>query len=302
MQQAKPIFIVGVGRSGTSLLQSIVGTHSEIGVVPETSFLRRYALDAKINWETINCDEMLSRHPQLLHALSGIKQQRNELIEVYKKSILSSPQQYVLDKDPRLIEYVDLLNQMNSECKIIEIRRDPRDVLCSKKKANWSKGRSIISYLLASYIQLSDGRKHTNDNNFYSLQYEELLQDPIRQIKGICEFLDIQFEIGMLEFQQTAEKLIQSDELSWKKETLEPILKENIGKWKGELSDVESYSSTEVAISAVPEIQFNDSSDFGLFTKIKGKLLLLVIKFMSVPYLFMRKINRKLVKEDLAKA
>ncbi len=48
MTDARSIFVVGVGRSGTSLLQSMLAAHSELAFPPETGFLRRYGADSTI--------------------------------------------------------------------------------------------------------------------------------------------------------------------------------------------------------------------------------------------------------------
>lgn len=288
MHNAKPLFIVGVGRSGTSLLQSIVGTHSLIDVVPETSFLRRYALNSKIDWNGIKDDEMLSRQPKLKSALLACKNDRMALIAAYEDTLLNNQYHYVLDKDPRLIEFIPLLKQMNSECKIIEIRRDPRDVLASKKKASWSKGRSIISYLMASFIQLSDGKKHRGGDNVYSLDYEALLKSPEQEIKAICRFLELEFEINMMEFQSTAKKLVQSEELSWKKETLQPINNSNMGKWKSSLSDLEAHSSVLVACNADPTLAVKNKTAQNVYTWARSIVLLFGIKLLAIPYNLLR--------------
>lgn len=300
MHVAKSLFIVGVGRSGTSLLQSIIGTHSSVDVISETSFLRRYAFNKNVAWDGIHNDEMLLRVPSLISEIKDCKNDRGGLIEAYKKGLLyPSKNRYVLDKDPRLIEYIDLLNLSNKDCKIIIIRRDPRDVLSSKKLAKWSKGRSILSYLLASYIQLSDGRCHRDDKNIHSLDYEMLLKEPIIQLQELCDFLELEFESNMLNFQDTSRKLIKKDELSWKKETMQPILASNFGKWKQVLTDVEACTSVMVAKSADPNIPIFDASKYSFLTRSKSVLLKNIVRLMVFVYLFLREKKQNFVKREI---
>ena len=300
MQVAKSLFIVGVGRSGTSLLQSIIGTHSCVEVVPETSFLRRYVYNKHLTWDRLYDDQTLLRLPSLISAINNCQNERSRMIWAYKNTLLhSSKKNYVLDKDPRLIEYIDLLNLTNTDCKIILIRRDPRDVLLSKKLAKWSKGRTILSYLMASYIQLSDGWHHRNDKNFHLIDYELLLQEPKRQLQKLCHFLELEFESNMLNFQETSKKLIQKDELSWKKETMQPLLASNFGKWKDALTDVEAHASFLVAKSADPSISISEELNHNLVTKFKSLLLLNIVKIMAIPYRFQRKKNQDLVKSEI---
>ena len=50
-ENPKKIFIVGVGRSGTSLLQSMFASHPEVKFIPETAFIRRYVLNGELEYQ-----------------------------------------------------------------------------------------------------------------------------------------------------------------------------------------------------------------------------------------------------------
>ena len=130
---------------------------------------------------------------------------------------------YSADKDPRNIEFLDTILARWPSAKVIHIYRDPRDVLASKQKAAWSRGRNIYFHLAAGAAQFDLAMRFQNqfgNHRIMPVQYEHLLTDTAGTLKQICKWLGIDFESQMLEFGTTAAALTSSDEMQWKKETL----------------------------------------------------------------------------------
>lgn len=242
MKKSSPLYIVGVGRSGTSLLQSILGTHSKIKAIPETSVLRRVIFEN--NSIDLQSDRFLARIPSFSSKIMASDKDQRHILDAYIDMLSNEGEyKYVLDKDPRLIEYCPLINKFLEKAKIIHIYRDPRDVLASKKKAKWSAGRHLTSYLIASKIQLTDGMKIENMSNVISVKYEDLITATEFEIRRICVFLGISFQIEMLEFTGTSKLLMHDDESSWKKEILDPVNANNFNNWLDALSGIEALAS-----------------------------------------------------------
>src|SRR5699024_2992926 len=114
------IFIIGVGRSGTSLLQSILSSHSEICIPPETGFVRGEIL-SKESYSNKSGAEFLAINEKLKRIIKEIpsnwastfKDEREfyqSLLEHYceQKKIIG-------DKDPRLIEFMAATAQVFTE-------------------------------------------------------------------------------------------------------------------------------------------------------------------------------------------
>ncbi|MEL7834104.1 sulfotransferase [Fodinibius sp. Rm-B-1B1-1] len=242
-------FIVGVGRSGTSLLQSILSSHSKICMPPETGFVRSNILSWRRNRE-FTANEIVSANGKLERIVEGITDGQQQLftnklyfyyflIERYKEV---QNKQKIGDKDPRLVEFMKAALELFPSAKFIHLVRDPRDVLLSKKKAEWSKDKPSWYHIFANYIQLkigeSQGQKLSKDK-YLLLTYEKLLDEPEISMEKVCNFLGVKFEENMLSFQEKAKELVSEDEKQWKKETMGPLLKNNTGKWKGKLTDTE---------------------------------------------------------------
>ncbi len=252
IKNMRNLLIVGVGRSGTSLLQSMLAAHAGIVMMPETSFIRRYLV--RNIWPTNPVDglENLSRDDYLkrwerdgtMPVLDSISGSEGRLIKVYRAAVENYGERnsagtvaYVGDKDPKMIEVLPHLNDIISDYKVVHIIRDPRDVLLSKNKAAWSQGQSMLKKLVANAAQLRivNAFKRTN-RNLIEVKYEELLIEPEKVLADICQFLEIDYDPQMLNFQGKARELVSSDEMSWKKETMGPLLKTNFSKWREELT------------------------------------------------------------------
>lgn len=242
------IFIVGVGRSGTSLLHSMIGAHPDVVAVPETSFLRRIVFSPNTASVTaLKEDSKLDRFEGLRAALVAVNYAEDRRLEAYKNAIQDLNANFVVDKDPRLVEYVPLLKKAFPTARIIHIYRDPRDILASKKEASWSSGRSLVSYLIASRAQIADALLAEERGEVLSIKYEDLISSPQQTLEQATQYLGLSFQAEMLNYTQTAEKLLADDEFDWKKETLKPVITNNHGKWVDKLKPVEMLS-TELVV------------------------------------------------------
>lgn len=253
-----PIFIVGVGRSGTSLLQSMLHAHPDIAFLPETHFFRHYVARLYCRWKhegegvetfrsTLTSDEEYQRAdiPEgelLAPFLSGarafnLRAVYTRLLRLYRDQRGVS---VIGEKDPRLIDYLPQVRQLFPEAHILHIVRDPRDVLLSRMNAEWSSDRPDWLHVLTYRAQLTRGRKqgrHSFRQQYMEVRYEDLLAEPERVLRNVTEHVGVPYSDAMLAFQRSAEELVHESERSWKEETTGPLLRDNTGKWRKGLSD-----------------------------------------------------------------
>lgn len=245
------IYIVGVGRSGTSLLHSIIGSHSEIKSIPENKIFR-YLSSLKsdlINHEDIY--NLLLENTNLLR-LQITKKVVTEMIDkssnhfVIYSNILNYlseiNKKYLCEKDPKSLDLIENLIKFDNQIKIIHIIRDPRSVVASRLKVKWTKFKSVIFHSLVYNSQLVNYDKKFNKikTNIIEIKYEELVSSPEININSICNFLELNFEKSMLDFTSTSEKIVANEELSWKKETFGSI-KDFSQKWKDDLTTFQIF-------------------------------------------------------------
>jgi len=232
------LFIVGVGRSGTSLLQSMFAAHPRLEYMPETSFIRRYVVGNRLLKlfnaagkaaviQKLEEDVLFARTGLDVSSLVGSALEQNGDLDrnIYCQMVLATASQagtsWVGDKDPRLIEFLPLLRNVLPDAQVVNIIRDPRDVLVSKKNAAWSKHGHVWKHVFANRVQLKLGRSFGHKRfaqNYHELLYEELIASPRDVLNDLCEKIGLPFDEAMLSFGEAAKKLVAQSEESWKKD------------------------------------------------------------------------------------
>jgi hypothetical protein len=302
----KLLFIVGVGRSGTSLLQSMFASHSEIVYLPETSFFRRYiatgALQKKIHSrgkdgviKLLKSDENFSRlnlntSNLVDKAICFGGQLDAAIYSQILTHFVTKQIRLIGDKDPRLIEYLPLIKKLYPNSVVINIIRDPRDVLLSKKNALWSNKGHVWKHAFANRVQLNLGHfwgKRLFGSNYQEVIYEQLIDAPSNVLSKLCESISLPFDSAMLSFGEEAKRLTSKSEISWKKETFGPILNENKDKWKTglnlkEILLIENVCSQAFEIGAYKN--FKSNIKITILDKMWIHLGILLINILDKPY------------------
>lgn len=278
------LFIVGVGRSGTSLLQRMLNAHREVCFTPEISFVRRFLASGDLDklWrqgrgavlDLLLSDNLIGRlgfaDHELREAVDAVacslsaRELYREIQRRYAAKQGKDAAKWLGEKDPKNIEYLPLLAKAFPDARVLHIIRDPRDVLVSKKRAAWSKDHSALRHIFANRVQMKMGR-HLGPRLFGSRYmeclYEDLIADAPAVLSRICTFLGIDYGKTMLNFDQSSKALVSKNEMQWKKETLGPLLKDNTGKWKTQLSTREA---------ALTERMCGEAMKVGGYTKQDG--------------------------------
>ncbi len=244
MKGFRPIFIVGVGRSGTSMLQSMLNAHGEITFPPETHFIRTYlsgqnSIDGIVEEKMLNDVNLLKLDLPLKKIIERNSDLNGLYVDLLQEYMLKREKKYVGDKDPKNIEYMQLLYNFFPQAIVIHIYRDPRAVIASRMKAEWSKGRPLWQHILAYKVQLNYGRSKGGDlfDNYIEIKYERLVEDPERELKRLCDLLGLKYDPNMVEFYKSAGDVVQGEEVSWKQNCFNPVMLQNIDKWKDQLSE-----------------------------------------------------------------
>lgn len=289
----KPLFVVGVGRSGTSLLHSALAAHPGIAALPETAILREQILSGRLRAafakegvdgvvRSLRSAPRLERTGVMVDTLvqAGLDEHARfsatRLYEGLLQTRVSTPEiAWVLDKDPRLIERIPQIASRWPEARVIHIIRDPRDVIASKKLAAWSRKKSSALHALIGMGQLALGRlsgPRALGTRYLELRYETLLAEPARTLAAACAFLDLPYEPGILNFAQEARALVADDELSWKKETLGPLLAQNAGKWRTSLRPWEVAMADYTSVPLLTDLGYAPAHERSWFGPVGSAL------------------------------
>ncbi|KZX84978.1 hypothetical protein A3715_03980 [Oleiphilus sp. HI0009] len=269
----------------------MLASHSEVTFVPETSMLRRFvfggklgkAEDIAVNQELLWSDEKVKR----LGLSEGDFDEGLKPAQLYEQIITKGVSTlYVGDKDPKLIEYLPLLVATFPESVIVHIKRDPRDVLASKKKADWSKSRPSSMHIAAGYAQekaFQSFKMRSGFKNIVEVVYEDLISDPESVLREVCAQMEITFERRMLNFGAASEKLVSQEEMQWKGETLGPLLTNNANKWMAQLTPFEI-----VVCEGVNSVE-SSAQSVSLANRCKGAFFVLALQLIAPAYNLMRR-------------
>lgn len=262
-----PIFIVGTPRSGTTLLASMLASHSRIACGTEThffSYLAKYSEDIFLSdnrWPemAVRFISSLTIEGYKVCELFGITIGELEIFLKNRKPSVSAmleslTQPYSnrlgkvrwIEKTPRHLLHLSAIRQWYQHARIIRIIRDPRDTVLSMQKVPWAS-HSVIANV---YRWVDDDHKSFNffkkDQNSIIIRYEDLILNTKLQLERICEFVGEKFEPGMENPQEVAHGLIGKEEW-WKKQVTRPVDSSRVGVWKRELSDKYARAASCIA-------------------------------------------------------
>lgn len=243
-----PAFIVGVGRSGTTLLASMLNRHPMVAVTSETHFFR--LLEQAGGWKAIqrNWPEGAIAFLSGLHHFYLLNVDPKQVVErINQPSVGSlfkalgdtyaeqSNKPLWIEKTPLHIRYLDAIRAIFPSSPILHIVRDGRDVALSLCKVDWAND-SYVQNLHRWGRELDNAETFFKDDNVtLTISYENLLKNPNQTLKKICDFLAISFEPCMLTPDGSEQKLLERD-AEEKQNVTKPVLTNNSGKWAGELS------------------------------------------------------------------
>jgi hypothetical protein len=255
--ELKLVFIVGPPRSGTTLLQGILASHSEVSTLPETHFFEELVpLFGKNECNpNIIVDDNSSRIIRNAIRISGYELENKymqdlcgvslrEAFNSILKIFIKSNSKIVLEKTPGHARFIPEIRRFFPEAKIIGIIRHPVESVASMRNlrpVNFRDERvKYISTLkiLANYWALNcRGIIDNLDQNTMLVRYEDLIDTPKEMIYKLCSFIGINFEADMLTgFSKGADRFLKIAYEPWKREILEGHFVDNRYKWRNKLS------------------------------------------------------------------
>jgi hypothetical protein len=221
-----PIFIIGLPRSGTTLVEHILGSHSLVQHFGERNY---FSKNFKFLFDVYNLDRNKTILANLTH-LDYINYGN-----FYKNNFnLYSNKFFFTDKMPFNYLYIGLIKYTLPDAKIILCRRDYRDVGLSIYKNFFAEDVSfaydqnnIVSYI-NSYNKTINTWLEIYDSSIFQIDYNSLILDPKKNILNMLQYCDLSWEDSCLEFYK--KKLI-ADTVSFT-QVVSPIYDKSVDSWK----------------------------------------------------------------------
>ncbi|MCH7535430.1 MAG: sulfotransferase [Bacteroidetes bacterium] len=299
----KQLFIVGAGRSGTTLLQTILNAHSQVAFSPESHFLRKYVFPqiqkkkaeraANKEWliDLLNSDNdfrRLDTDPKKIAESNIDFSSKTFFVDVFNEMgnlyLEKSGKSYFGDKDPMNLNHLKQLKQAFPKAHVIHIIRDPRDVVMSRMKTEWGKKYPFFVHVFdyGYHVEraLEDGPAIFG-KQYHQLRYEDLLTFPEVTIKSLCGELDIEFEDQMLLYHENGNNLVNKSEKEWKDNVDKPIISDNLDKWKKGMSRNNVMLVESICSATINKLGYSTSGYTSMMY-----LLFLALPFQIMYYLF----------------
>ncbi len=253
----RPIFVVGCPRSGTTLMQLMLHAHPRIAIPPETRFLLR-SYDERSLFGDLNDPAERRKLGEWLTRGNNFGDLGLDRAETIEDIVAAGPslgsasaaifQAYARkhgkprwgDKRPAYLLSLDVVRWMFPDAQIVHIIRDGRDCVASMKEADWYRGHidKGISAWVRGMAAAERAARDLPSDQFYELHYEDLVAEPEKELRKLCDFLGEEFAPEMTEPAKVAEFAVPERKV-WHKLTHGEVTTSRIGTWRDRLSPEE---------------------------------------------------------------
>ena len=223
-----PIFIVGLPRSGSTLIEQILASHSQVeGTMELPNILNVVArLDDMAPARDAYPDPLGSLEPAQLRGLGS-----RYLAET---APLRSGRAHFTDKLPNNFSHVGLIQVMLPNATVIDARRHPMDACFSTYKQHFAEGQTFsydlehLGRYYRCYLELMDHWDAVLPGKVLHVQYEELVRDPEIHIRRVLEHCRLPFEAACLRFHETQRAVRTASA----EQVRQPLYTSGVGYWR----------------------------------------------------------------------
>ncbi len=274
-----PFFIIGSGRSGNTLLRSILSGNSDISIPPESYripfAIKKFHIFNNRDWEDIvpqvlkefeDCKEFYTWEIDITDAqkrLENIADSKRTLSNIFDELFCTyaekhSPGSKIWgDKTPMNTLYLDWIGTVFPRSKFIHIIRDGRDVASSYLKMERYDTILEAANRWINSIESAQSFGSKIKENYIEIRYEELVTNPEEVIKYTCDFLDTDYDSKMLDHTKQVKKLGDTDK-EHHSNLSKPISSDSVGKWRNNLSESDQESITKLLHKHLQRLGYAD--------------------------------------------
>ena len=226
-----PIFIVGLPRAGSTLLEQILASHSAVEGTMELPNI--FALAHRLDRQRLFGEE--PEYPGNLAELSHEDMARfgEEFVrdtQIYRK--LGTP--YFIDKMPNNFRHIGLINMILPNAKIIDARRGAMGCCFSGFKQLFAEGQEFtyglneIGQYYSDYVALMDHWDRVLPGKVLRVNYEDVVADIEAQVRRLLDYCGLPFEDACVNFHQT-ERAVRT---ASSEQVRQPIFKSGLDQWE----------------------------------------------------------------------
>jgi tetratricopeptide (TPR) repeat protein len=225
-----PIFIIGLPRSGSTLIEQILASHSAVEGTQELADIPRIV----VGLQGRDWDAEQPRYPGVLGSMS--KDDFRRLGEKYLADTRSyrSDKPRFIDKMPNNFRHVGLLHLMLPNAKIIDARREPMACCFGNLKQLFAHGQEFaysiedIARYYRTYLELMRHWDTVLPGRVLRVQHEDLVDDLEGNVRRLLSYCELDFEPACVEFYKTE----RSVRTASSEQVRQPIYREGLEQWR----------------------------------------------------------------------
>ncbi|MDH4228166.1 MAG: sulfotransferase [Nitrospirota bacterium] len=227
---SRPVLIVGMPRSGTSLVEQILSSHPRVHGAGELMHIQRIA-----TFRTPTCSPSGQAYPECLRDMTH--EELDHLARDYDMDLARMGENAlrVTDKNPLNFMHLGLVHQMLPHVRVIHCRRNPVDTCVSNyfqsfasSALAYSNDLSHLGFYYRQYERLMAHWREVLDLRMLEVDYEELVADQERVSRALVTFAGLEWDDACLQFHKTRRTVSTASA----KQVRKPIYKGSVERWR----------------------------------------------------------------------
>ncbi|HLY51737.1 MAG TPA: sulfotransferase, partial [Steroidobacteraceae bacterium] len=225
-----PIFIVGLPRSGSTLIEQILASHSAVEGTHELADIPRIVAD--IRGRESESDK--PRYPAALAQMSPADFRRLGEKYLSDTRVYRTGKPRFIDKMPNNFRHIGLIHLMLPNARIIDARREPMACCFSNLKQLFATGQEFtysiedIARYYRTYLELMRHWDAVLPGRVLRVQHEDLVDDLEGNVRRLLDFCGLPFEPACIEFHKTE----RSVRTASSEQVRQPLYREGLDQWR----------------------------------------------------------------------
>jgi tetratricopeptide (TPR) repeat protein len=252
-ESREPIFVVNLPRSGSTLIEQILSSHSQVEGAGELPYITSIAKDLehrdKTGRSVLYTDVLRTIDPPTLRRLG-------EAYLARARAHLRLGRQRFVDKKPPNWFHIGLIHLILPNAKIVDVRRHPGACCFSQFRQFFRKPRprqAELARLYRDYVEMMAHYDHVLPGKIHRVIYEDLVASPEDEVRRLLDYLELPFEKNCLRFYETKRSVITPSSEQVRKPISQDAVEHwrNFEPWLGPL--IGSLGSVLTEYPAVPQ-------------------------------------------------
>ena len=226
---AEPIFVLGLPRSGSTLIEQILASHSQVEGTSELPYAGSVATSLNRN----RADGV--NYPHALHELEEehFKRLGGDYLE-FARIHRTEGKPFFIDKMPNNFPTVGFIHLILPNARIIDARRYPLDSCLSSYRQLFARGQSFtydlteIGEYFLQYQRMMDHWHDVLPGRCLTVQYEEVVTDFDNQVRRLLEYCELPFEDACINFHQTERPVRTASS----EQVRQPVYRKSVNFWR----------------------------------------------------------------------